>query len=63
MNVLTTNDIRPPSTARPPTSTRAVDGPRGTLCAISQCTAGDSSAVSRIAIATGMTTTRSSVTR
>ena len=53
--VITTKVSNPPRIARPPMSTTAVAGPRGTPRAVSSATAGASSAASSTAIATGTT--------
>jgi hypothetical protein len=55
-NVTTTKVSTPPSAARPPSITSAVATPRGTPCPWSRWTAGDSSAASSSATATGTIT-------
>jgi len=54
--VMTTKVSTPPSAARPPTITSAVAIPRGTPEVYSRCTAGERSAASSNAAATGTTT-------
>jgi hypothetical protein len=54
--VATTKVSTPPSAARPPTITSAVARPRGTPCTCSRWTAGESSAASSSATATGTMT-------
>jgi len=63
MNVLATNDSRPPEQRQAPTSTDAVASPRGIRWLVSHCTAGARSAASSTEIATGMTTTRNRMIR